>query len=109
MISIPRSKGYIQQKIKKHPERSNGFYRIYNCFSNRFEKEFGSIVCRELIQDFLVPNGSFTTDVNLRKQQGALCKRLTKWACAQVTALILEGRRKGTEHLEMGQNLFDMK
>jgi C_GCAxxG_C_C family probable redox protein len=97
------------EEITKNPERSNEFYRIYNCFLSRFEKEFGSVVCRDLIQDFLVPNGSFTTDANPRKQQGALCKRLTKWACAQVTALILEGRHKVTKHLEMGQNLFDLK
>jgi C_GCAxxG_C_C family probable redox protein len=100
---------HTPEEINKNPERSNGFYRIYNSFLSRFEKEFGCLVCRDLIQDFLVPNGSFTTDANLRKQQGTLCKRLTKWTCAQVMALILEGRDKGTTHMEMGQNLFDMK
>ena len=97
------------EEIKKNPERSNEFYRIFNCFLSRFGQEFDSVVCRDLIRDFLVPNGSFTTDANLRKQQGVLCKRLTKWACAQVSALILGGRNNGTKHLEMGQNLFDLK
>ena len=100
---------HTPEEINKNPERANEFYRIFNCFSSRFEKTFSSVVCRDLVRDYLQPNGSFTTDVKLRKEQGALCKGLTKWACAQVAALILEGRKKGTKHLEMGQNLFDMK
>jgi C_GCAxxG_C_C family probable redox protein len=100
---------HTPEDISKNPERSNEFYRIFNCFLSRFEKTFDSVVCRDLVRDYLQPNGSFTTDAKLRKEQGALCKGLTKWACAQVAALTLEGREKGTSHLEMGQNLFDLK
>ena len=97
------------EAVDKNPEQSTAFYRIFNRFTSQFQKEFGSIVCQELIREYLDSDGAFTTDKNLKKEQGALCKRLTKWSCAMVMNLILESRKKGTMHMEMGHNLYNMK
>ena len=100
---------HTEEAIDKNPDQSTVFYRIFNRFTTQFQEAFGSIVCRELINDYLDADGAFTTDKKLKKEQGVLCKRLTKWACATVMNLVMESRSKGTTHMEMGHNLYNMK
>ena len=100
---------HTPEAVDKNPEQSTAFYRIFNRFTSQFQEEFGSIVCQELIREYLDADGAFTTDKTLKKAQGALCKRLTKWSCATVMDLILESRNKGPTHMEMGHNLYNMK
>lgn len=97
------------EEALENPMRRDEFYRIYNFYMKEFESSFGSVICADLIKDYLDSRGFYILDPRLEEERKALCKRFTTWSASKVAQLILEGQEKGIQHMEMGHNKWNMK
>lgn len=93
----------------ENPLRRDEFCRIFNHYMKEFESSFGSVICRDLIKDYLDSKGFYLLDPRLQEERKPLCKSFTTWAASRVAQLILEGQEKGIQHMEMGHNKWNMK
>ena len=93
------------EEAKQNPIQAHQYIRIFNFFMKEFENSFGSLICSQLIKDYLDPDGFYTTDPVVVEERKALCKRFTVWAPLRAVEIILEGQEKGTQGMEMMHNL----
>ena len=98
----------IEEAMEK-PEISHEYYRVFNVYIKEFESHFGSITCRNLLKDHLDSNGFFVTDPIITEERKARCRNFMMWGALRVSKLILEGQEKGTQHMEMGHNIYNIK
>jgi C_GCAxxG_C_C family probable redox protein len=97
------------EEATKNPMRRDAFYRIYNYYIKEFKNCFGSVICADLIKDFLDSSGFYILDAKLEEDRKTLCKGFITWGASRVAQLILEGQEKGIQHMEMGHNKWNMK
>jgi C_GCAxxG_C_C family probable redox protein len=93
------------EEAKQNPEQAHEYSRIFNFFMKEFEDSFGSLICSQLIKDYLDPGGFYIPDETVVEERKALCKRFTVWAPLRAIELIFEGQEKGTQGMKMMHNL----
>jgi hypothetical protein len=96
-------------EANENPMRRDEFCRIFNHYMKEFESSFGSVICRDLIKDYLDSRGFYLPDPRLQEERKPLCKSFTTWGALRVAQLILEGQEKGIQHMEMGHNKWNMR
>jgi C_GCAxxG_C_C family probable redox protein len=97
------------KEARENPILRDEFYRIFNFFMKEFKDSFGSVICADLIKDYLDSRGFYILVPKLQEERAALCKRITTWTVSRVAQLILEGQEKGIQHMKMGHNKWNME
>jgi C_GCAxxG_C_C family probable redox protein len=97
------------EEAKENPIESSQYQRIFSAFMKEFEDSFGSVICGELIKDYLDSNGVLGSNPTIEEERKDFCKRFTTWAPSRVVQLILEAQEKGIRDMKMAHNIHNIQ